>query len=208
MNNAYRRIVTMIADGRLNAEQGAALLAALDGDELPPQGAAIPEAGAPPVGESDSPHAPFEAASPDFRRYRHLWVWPFALMGFFTLLTGGWLGLLLFAHGSPFWLTCAWSSVVLSLGGLLAWLRRSARWLYLRVEPQGDDWPRKLVFIFPLPLGILSWVLGWIPHWIDELPISAADWRQLGREIKQHLTPETPLYIQVDDGDRVEIFIG
>ncbi|RMF49429.1 MAG: hypothetical protein D6755_02390 [Anaerolineae bacterium] len=200
-------IVDMVARGTLKPEEAESLLQAVEGatDSLP--GDAESQEAAPLQGESASP--PWADEFPNFQRYRHLWVWPFALMGFLTLVTGGWLGLLLFAHSGPFWLTCAWMGVAFSLGGLLlTWLSRSAHWLYLRVEPEGDDWPRKLVFIFPLPLGILTWVLGWIPHWIDELPISAADWRQLGREIKEHLTPETPLYIQVDDGDRVEIFIG
>lgn len=216
MDEEQRLIVEMIANGRLTAEEGAALLAALEGDERPFGGEASPGDDAPPAGASVSPPplegfptSPEGRVLPDFARFRRLWVWPFAIMAFFTLLTGGWLALLLFAHSGAFWLTCAWLMVALSLTGLLlAWMSRSARWLYLRVMPEGEDWPHKLVFIFPLPLGLLSWVLGLVPHWIDKLPISANDWRELGRQIKQHLTPETPLYIQVDDGDQVEIFIG
>ncbi len=201
-----RLIVDMVARGVLQPAEAEELMRAMEEEDSLRADAASGEA-APPAGETVSPLRSGEY--PDFRRYRHLWVWPFVLMGFVTLSTGGWLAILLFAHSGAFWLTCAWGAVALFLSGmLLAWLSRTARWIYLKVEPAGDDWPRKLVFLLPLPLGILTWALGWIPHWVDGLPISAADWRQLGREIQRHLTPETPLYIQVDDGDRVEIFIG
>ncbi len=104
MDEEQRLIVEMIANGRLTAEEGAALLAALEGDGRPLGWEASPGDDAPPAGASVSPPPP---------------------EGFPTSSEG-------------------------------------------RVLP---DFARF-------------------------------------RQIKQHLTPETPLYIQVDDGDRVEIFIG
>ena len=96
--------------------------------------------------------------------------------------------------------------MALALGGmLLAWFSRSAHWLYLRVEPEGGGWPRRLVLCFPLPLGALG---GLLPAARRPTPIPVQERRRLGKALKQYVTPETPIHIQVDDGDRVEVFIG
>jgi TRAP-type C4-dicarboxylate transport system permease small subunit len=114
------------------------------------------------------------------------------------------------SQGISFWFACA--SMPLILGLLLIILAtqsRTARWLYLRVEQPGHEWPRIIQFGFPLPLGLTAWLLRFLRRRIPNL--LDIDLDEMLSSLGRSATPENPFYVQVEDdedGEKVEIYIG
>ena len=114
------------------------------------------------------------------------------------------------AQGIGFWFACASMPFVLGvLLIILAVQSRTARWLYLRVEQPGNEWPRIIQFGFPLPIRPAAWLMRILKGRIPNMPDIAVD--EMLLSLGRSATPENPFYIQVDDdkdGEKVEIYIG
>ncbi len=158
-----------------------------------------------PVPPASADHLPFDAA-----RIRRYWVVPLWIGVGVTVITG----LLMYwanqAQGIGFWFACA--SLPLIFGLLLIILAvqsRTARWLYLRVEQPGSEWPRVIQFGFPLPLGIAAWLLRFLRGRIPTMP--DFDFDEMLSALGRSASPENPFFVQVEDdedGEKVEIYIG
>lgn len=151
---------------------------------------------------------------PDLAKWRRFWLIPFGI-GLVTLLLGAtWMYNSYTASGIGFWFVCAWAPFLFGVAVLaLGWHSRTARWLHVRVRQAQDEWPRNIAISFPLPLRLTAWMAqrfgdripemsraGIKPEFLDELVIG----------LEKYATPETPLYVEVDeaDGDKVLVYIG
>jgi hypothetical protein len=153
--------------------------------------------------EPDSP-------PPDFDHWRRYWMIPLWI-GVGIAVFGA---LLMFwaqqASGISVWFLCA--GVPFTLGVILmalAWHSRTAHWLHLRVHQSGDSWPRVIAFSFPLPLGLVSWVMRTFGVRIPGMETTSID--ELMTAIKTSTSPENPIFIEVEDegdGELVQIYIG
>lgn len=162
------------------------------------------------TGEVLQPAASKDQLPFDTARIRRWWVVPLWIGVGITVISG----LLMYsanqAQGIGFWFACA--SVPLVLGLLLIILAvqsRTARWLYLRVEQPGDEWPHTIQLGFPLPIRPAAWLLRFLKGRIPNMPDIAVDEMLLA--VGRNATPENPFYIHVDDdedGEKVEIYIG
>lgn len=231
--NERMHILDMLESGKITPQQATILLDALADDEAletplleqpapeEPEPAGAPSGSAGPesardytAADSDEPLPEPPEIPPEMRKWRQYWV------GLFLISLGA---LVLFAFlmyraletgGYGFWFFCSWIPFLLSVAAVaLAWQSRTMPWLHLRVDQAADEWPRRIAFSFPLPVGLASWGLRTFGHYIPNLEnagLSANDLDKLVYGLKDHTSPANPLYIEVDeeDGERVLIFIG
>ncbi|MDO8971635.1 MAG: hypothetical protein Q7U74_13155 [Saprospiraceae bacterium] len=138
---------------------------------------------------------------------------------------GGWLlvfvpGLLL-AVASVNWMYSGFRTAGLSWGFwlsffpftlavILMWLGseiRLTRWLHLLIRQKQGSYPSVISLHFPLPLGLLSWVLRRFRHFAS--PVQGKDVGDFLNEIDQTVTTDGLMHIEVNDpdGGHVEIWI-
>jgi len=195
MDEAYLKILSMIQDGTISAEQGGMLLDALHGSSEPEGQLA---------GERQVKAEATEALSPR----RPAWVqqvWIYALAAGVVLVgLAGMATALLVGGGSHLgWLACTLPLMI--AGGLiiaLAWWSRTGRWLHVRVRDQDTRFRISL----PLPLRPAAWLARlarpWVPRMrdipIDELILALAE-----------MEDEDVLSVEVgEEGEEVEVYLG
>jgi hypothetical protein len=114
--------------------------------------------------------------------------------------------------GFSFWFGCTWLPFLLGVALIaMAWGSRSARWLHIRVKQEPGEWPQTIAFSFPLPLHFAAWFMRTFGQFIPKVNEIGLDFDQLIESFENSTTPETPFYIEVDDGDngeKVQIYIG
>lgn len=209
-SDEQKQILKMVEAGQINAAEAMKLIKALEGSETELE---IIEAPKPspgtgdPAGASMPPGAGFDEVA---RRARQLWQIPLGLGIALTVLSAYWLYNLVQASNFGFWFYCA--SVPFLLGVLVLALAagsRSSRWLYVRVDPAKNEWPRNIVLGFPLPLGLAAWFLRNFGHNIEGLNRTNVD--EILQLISSGISSREPLIVNVDegeDGDRVQVYIG
>jgi hypothetical protein len=257
MSEERLQILAMIERGTITAQQGIALLKAMDEDgetpaatatlsmeaasvqeaavspepQTPPAVAAptpevieppqvgipspeyvyTPEPEAAPVAEKTPPapesSADFFRKNPHLQYFRRFWLFPLGLGTFGILLSAAWM-YLAWQSGAGFWLACSFFPFMLGvLIVALAWAARQAPWLHLRVKQPHAN-PANIALSFPLPLGLAGWFLRLFGGRIPNLQATSVDEIILAL---QHISPETPLYLEVNEGENgehVEIYIG
>jgi hypothetical protein len=200
-----RKILQMVQDGRISAEQAASLMHALEEDaeagvEVVEMGTASGEEG------SDAPE--FEEVRARARHFAMIPLW----IGVFSTVFSAW-GLYSIQQnaGMNFWFFCLLFPLL--LGVLLIALGASgqgSKWLYVNVDRRNaDGWPRNITLGFPLPLGLAAWFLRNFGHNIRGMKHTSVD------EIIQILDATgksgAPLIINAsdnEDGEHVQVYIG
>ena len=188
MANAEERmkILKMIEEGKISADEGSKLLAALSG---PRKGVPTPPR-PPSVGNS----------TPRWLRIRVT-----------DTRTGRSKASVQMGAGLNFWFFCL--TLPLLFGVLLIALGaggRASRWIYVNVDrSHQNEWPRKITLALPIPLGLVSWFLKNFGSRIDGLKKTTVDDVLMAISMTKSVTE--PLIVHVNDdnsGDRVQVFIG
>jgi hypothetical protein len=199
-----KKILQMVADGRITADEAATLMRALE--QTPEEDQVLePEAGS----------RSRANAEPEFEEVRNramrlavipLWI------GILVTVVSAW-GMFAIQQnaGYNFWFFSL--TVPLLLGIFLITLgagSRTSRWIYLNVDrSQRNDWPRNITLAFPLPLGLAGWFLQNFGSYIGGLKHTNVD--EVVQAISMAKSIKEPLIINVDDaedGERVQVFIG
>ena len=203
-----RKILQMVQDGRISAEQAANLMRALDADSDPAEAEVeVVEAGASSADErNDAPE--FEQVKSRARRFAMIPLW----IGVFIAVLSAWgIYSVQQSVGVNFWFFCL--MVPLLLGVLLIALGaggEGSKWLYVNVDRRhAQDWPRNITLGFPLPLGLTAWFLRNFGQYIHGMEKTNVD------EIIQILDATgksgAPLIINAndnEDGEHVQVYIG
>ena len=204
-----RKILQMVQDGKISAEQAASLMRALD-EDADPQGAEadieVLEGTNPGNGNHDG--AEFEQVKSRARRFAMIPLW----IGVFIAVLSAW-GIFSIQQraGVNFWFFCL--LVPLLFGVLLIAIGaggEGSKWLYLNVDRRNaQDWPRNITFGFPLPLGLTAWFLRNFGQYFHGMERTNVD------EIIQILDAtgksDAPLIINAndnEDGEHVQVYIG
>ena len=202
-----RKILQMVADGKISADEAAHLMRTLD--ESAEEEIEVFEAGAGAGGErSDAPE--FEEVRRRAMRWAALPLWGGVL---FTIL-GAW-GMYSVQQnaGYNFWFFCL--GMPLFLGIVLITLGSGgmgSRWLYVNVDrTRARDWPKNITIALPLALGLVSWFLKNFGTRIEGLKKTTVD--EVVMAIAMTKSVKEPLIINVEDhdsedGERVQVFIG
>jgi hypothetical protein len=214
-----KKILQMVQDGKISAEQAATLMRALeaDADAVPPE-IEVLETGATSGFESDAltgvagseqtDPSEFEEVKSRARRFAMIPLW----IGVFIAVVSAWaIYAVQQAAGINFWFFCLLIPflfgvllIALSAGG------QNSKWLYLNVDRRNaEDWPRNITFGFPLPFGLTAWFLRNFGHNIQGLRNTNVD------DIIQILDAtgksDAPLIINAndnEDGEHVQVYIG
>jgi len=203
-----RKILQMVEEGKISAEEAASLMRALEADAA---GAEIQVVEPEPTSgftESGTSAPEFEEVKQRARRFAMIPLWAGILIS--VLSAWGIYGIQQNA-GMNFWFYCL--LFPLFLGALLIAIGaggQSSRWLYVNVDRRfAHDGPKNITLGFPLPLGLTSWFLRTFGHNIHGMRNTNVD------DIIQILdaTRKTgdPFIVNVnddEDGERVQVYIG
>lgn len=203
-----RKILQMVQDGKISAEQASSLMRALATDPDPTEAEVEViemEAGS---GGERVEALEFEAVKRQGRRFAMIPLW----IGVFLTIFSAW-GMYSIQQnaGVNFWFF--FLLIPLLLGVLLIALgagAQNSKWLYVNVDRRNaHDWPRKITLGFPLPLGLTAWVLRTFGHNLRGMNNTNVD------EIIQILDATgksgAPLIINAndnEDGEHVQVYIG
>lgn len=211
-SDEQKQILKMVEDGKITADEAMELIRALDAASAEDEIEVIEtEAGSGAETEAadvsgESVTSEFEEVKARARRYAMV---PLGIGVVFTVLASYWLFVLVQSSNYGFWFACAWFPlllgvllVALSAGGM------NARWLYVNVEQEPGEWPQHITLGFPVPLGLLGWLLRNFGHYARDMD------RQRVDDILTLLKTADahgPLIVNVDEGDhgeRVQVYIG
>ncbi|HUG34700.1 MAG TPA: hypothetical protein VMJ90_08015 [Anaerolineales bacterium] len=203
-----RKILQMVEEGKISAEDAASLMRALDedGDQVEAELEVIPPAANSGYERSEAPE--FDQIKARARRFSLIPLW--TGIGI-TLLSAWIIYAIQQSAGTNFWFYCM--ILPLMLGVLLIALGsggRSSRWIYINVDRRDvkpGDGPRNITLGFPLPLGLASWFFNTFGANLQGLG------PQKGQAIADMLeaTKHTnePLMVNVEDDDaHVQVYIG
>lgn len=203
-----RKILQLVEEGKISAEEAANLMRALEADGE--------EAEMEVVGtETNSGFEGSETSAPEFAevkaRARHFAMIPLWIGIVIAVLSSWGIYSVQMSAGMNFWFFCL--LFPLFLGVLLIVIGaggQSSRWLYVNVDRRyAHEGPRNITLGFPLPLGLTSWFLRTFGHTIHGMKDTNVD------DIIQILDATgksgEPFIVNVnddDDGERVQVYIG
>ena len=202
-----RKILQMVQDGKISAEQAASLMRALEQD-LAETEVEVIETAAGAGSEARNEASEFEQVKARARRFAMIPLW----IGVFITIFSAWgMYSIQQNNGTNFWFF--FLMVPLFLGVLLIALgagAQSAKWLYVNVARRNaQDGPRNITLGFPLPLGLTAWILRNFGHHMRGMNNTNVD------EIIQILDATgksgAPLIINAndnEDGEHVQVYIG
>ncbi len=211
----HLRILDMVAQGTISADEAEQLFAALDTDSpapIPTPAHPTPE---PEVSDAVIPPAKkkkrkrgLSDAPPDMDRFRRYWEYPF-LAGLILLGVAG-----MCASNTPNGLVafCGWSVVL--LGGLLAligWVSQWSPWVHIRIHEQNGT---RIALSLPLPVqlfsGLLRVVSKLIVRRVDRDTAENIEMAASFLALLEEYPIDDPITVDVldDDGDQVQVYIG
>ena len=199
-----KKILQMVADGKISADEAATLMRALDEsveEEIVPVGEASGMGGE----RSDAPE--FDQVRRRANRFSNAFLWIGVI---FTVLSAWAMFGIQKNAGINFWFYCM--GMPLFLGILFTTMgagSKTSRWMYVNVDrSHQEEWPRNITIAFPLPLGFASWFLQNFGSRIDGLKKTSVD--EIVQAIAMAKNISEPLIVHVDDddGERVQVFIG
>jgi hypothetical protein len=215
MDDAERKILDMIEEGQISAEDGLRLMNAMDNKtksgELQVE---IKEcsSGLEDMGLSDQEsHAGLrmpEEEKQRMLRMKRWWLLPFAVGLLITTLGAAWMFMGYSEHGFGFGFWLAWLPFILGIFIVAVSFRTSRSvWLHVRVKQKSGEKPQRITISIPLPMVLTKWVMS---RYGDKIPgIKDGSFGDVS-EILENISPENPFYVHVneDDGEEVEVYIG
>ena len=204
MGEAEDRILEMLSEGTITAEEAEELLAILTSDdqEEPGSAGAIESVEV----QDAKPHTP----PPDLSRFRRWWRIPLFIAAASAVISGA--GLVLMYQASDrialLGFMCIWSVFIIALfTTVILLITRRSTWFYINVEEKDGS---HFTFGMPMPLGWVNWIVKGARPFVPSK--QAAHLETAGAFVSAMKDdPEAmPIVIDVDDedGDKVEIFIG
>jgi len=198
-------ILKKVQEGVLSPEEGADLLAILDGAA---------------TGQEAEPDSPVEVVGTPFSDERPpepSWLWKAAWSLFM------WLGVILTIL-SAFWMYKGYEAAGMGWGFFLSWIPFTlgillvyggtrllqAHWMHIKIDSTDEGKPRRINIEAPLPLNFAAWIFK---NFGQYLPADIQD-KKIGEmldEIEKSIQRDEPFYVKVDDdkdGDRVEVVIA
>ena len=201
-----KKILQMVQDGKISAEQAATLMRALDTDSAQAEIEVIETGTSSGDERDDAPE--FEEVKARARRFAMIPLW----IGVFLAVLSAWgIYSVQQSVGVNFWFFCL--LIPLLFGVLLITLGaagQNSKWLYVNVDRRNaQDWPRNITLGFPLPFGLTAWFLRIFGKRIRGMKNTNVD------EIIQILDAtgksDAPLIINAndnEDGEHVQVYIG
>ena len=199
-----KKILQMVEDGKITAEEGVTLINALEESSVEDE-IEVLEAVASSGSTYDADE--FEQVKARARRYASI---PLGIGIVMTVLASYWMFALTQNANYGFWFFCAWFPLL--LGILLVALSAGgvhSRWVYVDVHQAQEEWPRRITLGLPIPFGLVSWGLRNFGHYARD--INQVQMDAILEALDASKTLNEPLIVNVDEGDggdRVQVYIG
>lgn len=205
-----RKILQMVADGKISAEEAATLMRALDEEQPVEELVEVIEAG--PTSNQERSDAP---ELEQVRKRAGFFSNAILGIGIISTILFAWILFLIQQNaGMNFWFYCF--SLPLFFGILLIVLgvgSKNSRWIYVnvdRTQSKDKSGPRKISIAFPLPIKLAGWFIKNFGSRIDGLRNTKVD------DVVQAIAMANnsfidPIIVHVDDredGEKVQVFIG
>jgi hypothetical protein len=210
-----KKILQMVADGRISAEEAATLMRALEEDSAAGEAQVLGVASGMGGERSGVPSSSRDDDAPEFdevRRRAMRFSGVFLWIGVFITVFSAWgMFAVQQSAGLKFWFYCL--TMPLFLGILLTVMgagSRTSRWMYVNVDrtrSRDPDGPRNITI--GLPLGLAGWFLRNFGSRIEGLRNTNVDEVVEAISLAKDMTE--PLIVHVDDdedGEKVQVFIG
>ena len=206
MGEAEDKILKLLEEGRITAEEADNLLSAVGPEQSVGMVAGDPIVTGAPEAEAEATHA----EQPNFSRFRGLWRVPFIIAAGSLLLSGVGLAFMYQADErvATLGFLCIWSIFLLAfVATILLLLARRAPWLHVRVQEQDG---RRIAISLPLPLGLAHWILGFARYFVPKEQAMHLETADAFVTAMKENPDQDPIIIDVDDddGDKVEVYIG
>ncbi len=215
VNQAERKVLDMVEQGQISAEEGLRLINAMGGQGEKPLESTDSEASSADQKlieiKAEEAAARPQIPQEELDRMKHLkrwWVLPFAVGLVITTLGAIWMYMGYTAKGFGFGFWLAWIPFLLGIFiTAVSYQSSHGVWLHVRIKQKPGESPQRIVISLPIPLSLTRWVISTfgdrIPGLKDQ-PVSEYS------EILKGISPEDPFYVHVDEGDgeEVEVFIG
>ena len=203
-----KKILQMVEEGKISAEDASSLMRALDEDSAEEQ-VEVFEAESGSGFEGSGTSAPeFEQVKARALRFAMIPLW--AGVGIAVLSAWGIFSIQQNV-GVNFWFFCL--MFPLMLGVLLIAIGsagQGSKWLYVNVDRRyANDWPKNITLGFPLPLGLTAWFMRTFGHNINGMSKTQVD--GIVEVLNATGKSDEPFIVNVDDdedGDRVQVYIG
>mgnify|MGYP001606980496 FL=1 len=199
-----KKILQMVADGKISADEAATLIRALD--ESAEEEVQVFEAGSGMGGER-SDASEFDQVRRRANRFSGAFLWIGII---FTVLSAWAMFGIQQNAGTNFWFYCM--SMPLFLGILFTVMgagSRTSRWMYVNVDrSHQEEWPRNITVALPLPLGLAGWFLKNFGSRIEGLKQTNVDEIVQAIAMAKNITEPLIVHVDDDDGDKVQVFIG
>ena len=216
-----RKILQMVEEGKISAEEAATLMRALeedsdDGDQETVEAEVeVIETGSgsgyarDASSESRRPDAPeFDQIKARARRFAMIPLW----IGIAITVFSAWIIFSIQQNsGVNFWFYCM--TLPLMFGVLLITLGAAggaSRWIYVDVdrrEAEPGDGPRRMTLGFPIPFGLVMWFFDMFGHNIRGM--NKGQMNSIVEMMKATKDSNEPLMVNVDDDDaHVQVYIG
>ena len=201
-----RKILQMVEEGKITAEDAASLMRALDDGTDSPEVEVIDSGSHTSYERTDAPE--FDQIKARARRFALIPLW----VGIFITVFSAWIIYAIQQNGGTnFWFY--FMILPLLLGVVLIALGsggRASRWIYINVDRRDakpGDGPRHITLGFPLPLGLVGWFFSNFGGNISGL--AGGKGQAIADMIEATKNSKEPLMINVDDDDEhVQLFIG
>lgn len=203
-----KKILDMVAEGRISAEEAAMLMRALEEESAEEEVEVLGAVSGMGGERSDAPE--FDEVRRRASRFSGAFLWIGIL---FTVFSAWGMFAVQQSTGINFWFLCL--GAPLTLGILMTVMgagSRTSRWIYVNVDrthSRDQDGPRKITIALPLPLGLVGWFLKHFGSRISGLRNTNVD--EVLQAISMTKNMTEPLIVHVDDhedGERVQVFIG
>lgn len=207
VDEAERKILSMIEQGNLSAEEGLRLINAMHSST--PGDTQTVDGLTPSREDVLEPHSPRISAEElqRMQRLKRWWILPFGIGLFITALGATWMytGYANSGFGWGFWL--AWIPFILGIFIVAVSFQTSRSvWLHVRIKQKPGETPARISISLPMPISLARWFMSVFGHKVPGLKD-----QPLGdiSEILETISPEEPFYVHVnDDDEEVEVFIG
>ena len=206
-----QRILKMVEDGKISADEAMTLIRALEENAEPalevyqPESAAGGEGGGFTSQPVDAPE--FEEVKQRARKFAQIPLWIGVAL---TVLFAGLMYVSMQNSGFGFWFYCLTFPflfsvfiVAIAAGGM------NSRWLFVDVRQKPGEKPGRITLGFPVPLGLVAWFFRNFGHRMQGMDHDKAE--GIAEMIRMTASSNSPLIVNAqddEDGERVMVYIG
>lgn len=205
-----RKILQMVEEGKISAEDAASLMSALaddDGDEAVEAEVEVVETRSG-FGYEKTDAPEFDRIKARARRFALIPLWTGVVV---TVLSAWAIYAIQQSAGTNFWFYCMifplmFGMLLIALGGG----GRTSRWIYVdvnRKDAKPGDGPKHITLGFPIPFGLTMWFMQNFGH--NFKGMSGNQVNSIVEMMKATKDSNEPLMVNVDDDDaHVQVYIG